>query len=177
MPPRFLLYLLVLAVSASMAQPGDNIACTICKGALTLVDDVITGNATEDEGLSQSGVHGSRSAVDKIAVKFCELNGGGLGYKCHGEWQCMDMCTHAVAIFEPEIFEIGSLKFFDPETDCVRFGYCTPSAAPTTPRRSTKSEPKVKARLPNPQSAKTSKDTGVLRIVQVTDIHMVRSCP
>jgi hypothetical protein len=49
---RVLLVIAALALVGFLVPPAlGDIACDICKGALTLVDDIITGNVTADDGL------------------------------------------------------------------------------------------------------------------------------
>ena len=86
-----------------------------------------------------------------------------------------------MGLFEPEVLTIGTMKLLDPDRDCVTFGYCTAEEAATptheadnahrAPGRFTPPKtklPHLNYKMPSMESAVTSKNTGILRIVQVT---------
>ena len=87
----------------------------------------------------------------------------------------------AVNVFEPEVLTIGTMKFLDPEHDCVKFGYCSAEDAPALgdahrapgrfSRPAARRNAKLNYNLPSKASAATKKNSGILRILQVTDIH------
>jgi hypothetical protein len=157
MNPNVLLVVAVALVGliGSTRAQDNPIDCDLCKTLFALADEVVEGRITED-------------AAFRIAYDVCEAGHGGGGYRCTGEWQCNDLCTGIIHEFEPVVFQVATQLLLNPESHCIKLGYCKPleqqrAAAAHSPRLP------ISVKLPEPIAPKRAPaQDGIIRIVQVS---------